>query len=269
MAMKTILFTTTLIIAMVFAGQAQDIVKIYGCIGEATISGSTSEVEARAMALQEAKLNALRKAGVTENISSYATMFKGENGKELSEFFSTEFQSEIRGAVSSYTSREEKFIDPINKLFTLRITMDAEVVKYKTSPDPEFIVAVDGIKVVYGSGELLTFNVKVTRDCFLNVFSVTDEDASLFLPNSYEKMQMLSKGMSYTFPKNVDYVMERTTRANKPETTRLIFVFTKKEMEYIDLQGPDQVTTVEKILSWIYSINPDQRKVMYVTTMIR
>jgi len=196
-------------------------------------------------------------------------MFKGETGRDLSEFFSTEFQSEIRGAVSSYTSREEKFIDPITQLFTLRITIDAEVVKYKTSPDPEFLAAVDGIKVVYASGELLTFFVKATRDCYLNVFSVTDADASLFLPNTYEKLPKLVKGLSYNFPKNVDYVMERTTPANKVETTRLIFVFTKQQMEFIDMQGPDQITTVEKILSWIYSINPDQRKVIYVTTLIR
>lgn len=68
--------------------------------------------------------------------------------------------------------------------------------------------------------------------------------------------------MSYSFPKNVDYVMERTTKGDKPETTRLIFVFTKRQMEFIDLQGEEQITSVEKILSWIYSISPDQRKVM-------
>ena len=267
--MRSLFLSAALLMVMAFSSQAQDVVKVSGCIGEATISGSVSEVEARSMALQEAKLSALRKAGVSENISSYATMFKGESGKELSEFFSSEFQSEIRGAVSKYEAREEKFIDPISKLFTLRITIDAEVVKYKTTTDPEFQVAVDGIKVVYTTGELLTFNIKVTRDCYLNVFSVTDADASLFLPNTYEKLPKLSSGMSYSFPKNVDYVMERTTKGEKPETTRLIFVFTKRQMEFIDLQGEEQITSVEKILSWIYSISPEQRKVMYVTTMIR
>ena len=256
-------------IVVALSSQAQDVVKVTGCTGEAVIAGSISEVDARNMALNEAKLNALRKAGVSENISSYATMFKGESGKELSEFFSTEFQSEIRGSVTKYEAREEKLIDPTTKLFTIRITIDAEVVKYKTSPDPEFKVAVDGVKAVYTTGELLTFNVKVTRDCYLNVFSVTDADASLFLPNAYEKMSKLVEGTGYTFPKNVEYVMERTTKADKPETTRLIFVFTKKQMEFIDVQGPEQVTSVEKILSWIYSISPDQRQVMYQTTMIR
>lgn len=267
--MRSLFLSAALLLAIALSSQAQDVVKVTGCAGEAVIAGSVSEVDARNMALQEAKLNALRKAGVSENISSYATMYKGESGKELSEFFSTEFQSEIRGAVSKYEAHEEKFIDPVSKLFTLRITIDAEVVKFKTTTDPEFQVAVDGVKGVYTTGELLTFNVKVTRDCFLNVFSVTDADASLFLPNTYEKLPKLISGMSYSFPKNVEYVMERTTKGDKPETTRLIFVFTKKQMEFIDQQGADQVTSVEKILSWIYSISPDQRKMVYVTTMIR
>jgi hypothetical protein len=267
--MRSLFLSAALLLAIALSSQAQDVVKVSGCIGEATISGSVSEVEARSMALQEAKLSALRKAGVSENISSYATMFKGESGKELSEFFSSEFQSEIRGAVSKYEAREEKFIDPVSKLFTLRITIDAEVVKYKSVTDPEFQVAVDGVKGVYTSGELLTFNVKVTRDCYLNIFSVTDADASLFMPNAYEKLPKLTEGISYTFPKSVEYYMDRTTKGDKPETTRLIFVFTKKQMEFIDLQGEEQITSVEKILSWIYSISPDQRKVMYVTTMIR
>jgi hypothetical protein len=51
------------------------------------------------------------------------------------------------------------------------------------------------------------------------------------------------------------------------ETNRLIFVFTKSPIPYLKADK-DQMTLTENIFSWIYSIMPDQRKVLYFTFSI-
>lgn len=246
---------------------AQEIITVTGAEGQAAITGSISENEARNQALQSAKVNALRKAGIAENLNSYEMLFKGEAGKDFMELFSSQTQSEIRGAVKSYTAVEEKFVDPTTKLFTIKVTINAQVIKYATEPDPEFQVQVDGIKPLYSNGELLNFSVKVTKSCYLNIFSVTESESSLIFPNKYEKEMAVSPGQTISFPKRVDYVMEK--KGSGIEHNRLIFVFTKSKIDFIDFAGDDQISDVEKILSWIYSINPDQRRIVFVPTIIR
>ncbi|HUX54083.1 MAG TPA: DUF4384 domain-containing protein [Williamwhitmania sp.] len=245
----------------------QEIITVKGAEGEAAITGSISENDARNQALQSAKVDALRKAGIAENLSSYEMLFKGEAGKDFTELFSSQTQSEIRGAVKSYTAVEEKFVDPSTKLFTIKVTIDAQVIKYKTEQDPEFQVQVDGIKPLYSNNDLLQFTVRVTKDCFLNIFSVTENEASLIFPNKYETEMNVAPGKTITFPKKVDYVFEKKEQGL--EHNRLIFVFTKSKIEFIDFTGEDQISSVEKILSWIYSINPDQRRIVFAPTIIR
>jgi hypothetical protein len=58
-----------------------------------------------------------------------------------------------------------------------------------------------------------------------------------------------------------------SNETDKTETNRLIFVFTKKPISFIKMDS-EQVTSVEGVFSWIYSISPDQRTLDYKSYFI-
>jgi hypothetical protein len=77
----------------------------------------------------------------------------------------------------------------------------------------------------------------------------------------------VASGKIITYPQKVDYIFEKSIKGL--EHNRLIFVFTKSKIDFIDFTGVDQISTIEKILSWIYSINPDQRRIVFAPTIVR
>lgn len=234
--------------------------------GTAIISGDVSPNKAKILALNEAKVNALRSAGVDENINSYQMLFTSHIKNDYSQFFSSDIQSEMQGAVKSYELKGERMYCKNENEVVYEVVIDAKVIQYTTKPDLTFNASIDGIKAVYNSGGNLNFTVKPTRDCYLNIFNITDSDAGLLYPNSYEKQKELKKDVSYPFPtEKIDYSLGSGQK--KSETNRLIFVFTKKEIPFVKMDK-DQVTTNEQIFSWIYQIPPDERKVEYFTLTI-
>ena len=90
----------------------------------------------------------------------------------------------------------------------------------------------------------------------------------MLYPNIIEKEQLFEKGKEYKFPlKSIDYLLQTTLKTQ--ETNRMIFVITKQPITYLKIKGESQLTDIEDILSWTYSIMPDQRKVEYLTLIIK
>jgi hypothetical protein len=262
-----------LMLLCIFAGSyamdSREVVEVKGIVGQGIIAGNVSELEARRQALNEAKVEALRKAGVSEHLQSYDMLFRSEVNMDYSEFFSSDIQSELQGAVQHYEIvKEERKLDSATNLFVYEITIDARVVKYSVRPDPLFDAIITGIKGVYENEEKLVFAVRSTRDCYLNIFNITDNSTTLMYPNPWEQEKVIKAGEQINFPfGQVDYYLEKSSSV--PENNRLIFVFTKEPMKYLSFTGEDQITTAEQIFSWIYSITPDRRKVDYHTFFIR
>ncbi|MCI1640287.1 MAG: DUF4384 domain-containing protein [Bacteroidales bacterium] len=241
-----------------------DIIQIKGAEGSAYIYGDVSENQAREKALEEAKIDALKKAHIAEQIGSYEQLYSCQTNNKFSQFFDSNVQSEIRGSILSYTivSEGQKIDKDIDKI-EYAIMIDAEVIKYKTAADYTFTAEVDKILPVYKNEDKLTFSLKTSQDCYLTIFNITDHDASLMFPNIIEKEQDIGKEKEYNFPLKsniIDYVLE-TDKEN--EINRLIFVFTKTRIPYLSAEGDGQTTSREKIMTWIYTIPPDQRILIY------
>jgi len=264
--MKRLIFFT-LIVFLQTAVYAQEVKHITGAKGSYLISGSVSEEDAKMKALAEAKLNALKMAGVSENIKSYDMLFKSEVGAKYEEVFVSDRQSEIRGAIKDYTMEFSKGLDEY-KNFYIEVTIDATVILYKTSPDPAFTVSIDGIKQGYQNGEKLTFTIVPSINCYINIFNIYEKEAALTYPNPYEKQQFLEGGKAYTFPLNqqIDYPLEKTGK--EPEKNKLVFVFTKDLIPYVNYHGEDQSTNFEDVSSWLFSISPDKRYSHFVSFVI-
>lgn len=241
--------------------------QVVGAKGEGILAGRISESDARAEALSKAKVEALRKAGITESLNSYQMLFKSEANNNFTEFFSSDVQTEIQGAVKDYTIVSERR-KSYEHYFAIEVTIDATVVIYDTRPDPTFSVRIDGIKPIYNSGENLEFSIMSTKECYLHIFNIADEYAALMYPNLYEKEKKIDPGVKAVFPFGYNQY-ELSKEGKDPEFNRLVFVFTKQPIKYLFTNGDDQVTSSEKIFSWVYGMTPDKRIVQYQTFTIR
>ena len=245
---------------------AQKIIKIKGSKGTAFISGDISPNEAKKKAINEAKINALKAAGISENIKTFELLYTSESDKDYQQFFSSNIQSEMQGNILSYQIIKEETIQKNELELYLEVTISASVIKYETTPDVTFDVNIQGIKAVYNNNELLKFNIKTSQHSFLTIFNITDTEASVFFPNSYETKNELSPLVFHKFPsKLIDY--ELTTDLKDKETNRLLFVFTKTYIPFIKMDK-NLITSEDNIFNWIYSIKPDQRNVQYYSLII-
>ena len=246
---------------------AQKTVHLKGIKGQAFISGDISPNQAKQLAINDAKINALKAAGIGENINSYQLLFNSQEKNEYSQFFTSDIQSEIQGAVESFDIINQTTIRKSDIELYLEVTIDASVIKYDTKSDTNFDVFVDGIKGVYNNNDKLTFGVKTSKPCYLTIFNISDTEATLMFPNNYEKNNLFNPLKKYQFPiAQVDYILE--TEMKDKEVNRLIFVFTKSLVPFIKMND-DQITTSDAIFSWIYNIMPDQRKVEYRSIIIQ
>jgi hypothetical protein len=251
---------------LTFNLSAQKLVKVSGIKGVSYISGDVSVNQAKYSAINEAKINALKAAGIGENINSYQLLFSSQEKNEYAQFFSSDIQSEIQGAVASYDIINQTTIQKNQNELYYEVTIDATVIKYDTKPDITFDANIEGINGVYNNLDKLTFSVKTTQNCYLTIFNINDNEATLMYPNSLEKQKLLNSNEINKFPPQAEYELE--TNLKDKEFNRLIFVFTKTAVPFIKM-NKEQVTTNEAIFNWIYSIMPDQRKVEYRSLVIQ
>lgn len=265
---KFIVFFAFLFSALVTqSGFSQKTTEIKGIKGTAFISGDVSPNQAKTQALNDAKINALKASGIGENINSYQLLFTSQQKNDYSQFFSSDIQSEIQGAVQSYEIKSEKIYCKNEIEIICEVTIDASVIKYETKPDINFDANIEGVKGTYNNDDKLTFAIKTTQPCYLTIFNITDKEAFMLFPNVYEKQTKCNAMELCKYPiAKIDYTLH--TDMKQQETNRLIFVFTKTPIPFIKM-NKDQVTTHENIFSWIYSIMPDQRKVEYFTLTIQ
>lgn len=251
---------------LVITNYAQKSIDVEKVRGECTIAGDISPNMAKERALNEAKVNALKAAGIDESVNSYQLLFTSQAKNDYSQFFSSDIQSEMQGAVKSVKVLSEKTFCTADNRIVYEVIINAVVVKYSTKSDPGFKSNIEGIRGAYNHGDNLTFNLKVTQNCYLTVFNITDSEAGVLFPNEYEKENALKKQELYNFPMaKIDYSLGSNSKTF--EINRLIFVFTKKEMPFIKMDK-QQVTKPETIFNWIYSIPPDERYIEYFSLSI-
>jgi hypothetical protein len=236
------------------------IIEVKNIVGEATISGKVSPSDAKIEAINNAKIKALQKAGIEENISSYQNLYSNQKNNDFTQFFSSDIQSEMRGAVKKYEIIKEEINKKSTNELVMEITINAEVIKYNTMPDYTYKANLNGIKSAYNKHDNLTFEISVTQDSYLQIFNITDNEAILFYPNIFEKSTLIKANTKFKIPNsNIDYQLDTD---KKTEINRLIFVFTKSNVPYLSVDK-NQNTTQENIFSWIYSLPPDIRTTEY------
>jgi hypothetical protein len=243
-----------LVTAISFHIYAQEKVKeipLKNIQGTAIGNGNESMNEVIQRAVNEAKIEALKHAGIEENIASFTNYFQSENNNTYEELFTTDILSDIRGAVKNVEITDTVIgLNDYSKL-DVQVKINCIVVKYLSNRDISYGVSIDGVGMFYPNETKLIFRVKPTKDSYANMFIFNETEAYQGFPSTYENSFLLEAKTEYNFPtESVNYILYTD---KKSEAHRMILVFTKEEIPYTG------EIEYKQIIDWIFSIPPDMR----------
>lgn len=253
-----------LLIALIAAPlHAQNTVRVKEVQGRWQVSDNITLKEAEERAYMEAKKEALRRAGVMENVWSVFGQISQESGTEFQEAYSQMNVLAIGGMVNITKEKVEDFWDVnTNSLYKV-VTIDA-VVQKEEKVDKAYVLEVKGISTLYKEGDVFTCTLKVHgTDSYLKFFWFDSNGGALLYPNSYEENSLLKTDKEYKIPFSnaVDYRMEKDGKES--EKTNMMMVATK---ENIPFTGD---VTYQSVLKWVYSIPNDKRCAFYDMILIK
>lgn len=254
--MKRILLLTVLLMltAPLYTGYAQN-KRVRNITGRCEVTRDISLAQAEERALEDAKINAMRKAGVPERLWSVTGLINEDDGSEFSQVLSRMTTLEVNGLITvKEVDYSEEMID--GRRYAVA-TIDADVKIVDTNVDLTFQMKVDGLKNVYGNGEAMSFKVCIYgHDAYLTIFWFDDNGGSLIYPSEFDSRMQFRKNAEYTFPLNqgIEYVMEKLDKSHKMETINFIAVATKRDIPFLEKD-----ITFDSVLKWLYSIPADER----------
>lgn len=213
-----------------------------------------------ALAVQNAKQQAMNKAGITENIQVQTALDKAEIGDNYSELFNSNVFTQMQGTVSNIEINEITQ-EITNHTIATHVNINCTVVKYKTESDPMFQVKADGILPFYSNGSTLNFKVIPSKDCYMVAWLFTETEAFTLFPNALEKTYMLTANDTALFP-SYKAVYRLASDGKAQQINRIIMVIMKENYPYM---GKD---TYKDISEWILSLPPDQRIVKYFSITV-
>jgi hypothetical protein len=253
MKIKGLIIVVLVIAATTVNGQFKNKtkeIKVTNITTTATGSATQTPAQVKQMAIDKAKIEALKQAGIEENINSYSDYFRSENENKMSELFVSDILSDIRGSVKDVTEVSSQMSFTSEGHIKVEVTINCTVVKYDVSRDLTYDIKVDGISMMYKEGDLFTFKITPYGDGFLRVFMFATEAFVLF-PNSYEKSFQMISGQAYDFPQKVTLTLD--AGGKKRETNRVVMVYLKQDIPYTG------ETDYKQITDWIMTIPPDER----------
>lgn len=220
--------------------------------GKYQIHGNISEDQAKKMALQEAKSEALRKAGVSESVYSVFGLISNDENQMFKEVYSEMSIIAIDGLIN--VKNVEYSMENFGQDRYAVATIDAEV-KKGDQPDKSFILDVSGLSSVYKDQEDVNFSVKVYgADSYLTIFWFDEKGGEIIFPNQLESNTFVPKGTTKKFPYFGAYLNDPSSDF---ETVNLMIVASKYEKPY-----RERKVTFESVLKWIYDI-PVQKRCAY------
>ena len=226
-------------------------------IGYWDLANTTPE-KARQQALESAKAEALRKAGIPEE---FIVLNTGHVGDNFNRFVSLS-NSELRGEIISWDILQQNVQSDGNRHYYM-VEIRAKVRLGKVKRDLEFVASVEGIKnSPYRDGEQFSFAIRPNKNCYVTVFWFDEEgNGAVIYPNTAEPPELLESRKAYSFPRTQSYKARKETK-ELTETISLLFVFTKKNIPYTPL------CTFENINKWVIQIPASERYLNYNSIVI-
>ena len=246
----------TLCASIVFAQEKRKVEQVNG---EWEISNDITPIQARENAINQAKVEALRQAGVPEIISESNVLYHSESPQRMKELFESLTTTAISGELAEViVTKEEKKINEQGNIM-YRVWIDATVVIHNNPKDPIFGADVKGLHENYNSPDKLTFEIQPWKDGYLTVFILSDKEGVQLFPNKLERQEKLLALKKYEFPisRGLDY---EVTAESAMEVNYVLMLYTKEEIPFLKEQNPQNiltfVSTIDPARKWLktYSI---------------
>jgi len=266
-----LLILALLIFPLVLMGQKKVTVRATGSYA----SRDLTPEQTKAKAIEEAKRNALSKAGITETVSFTDFQYQFEDNERFQEIFQAISSIETGGEiiVDEIINEDRSFNEFGNMVVTVEIK--ATVFRYKEKADRKFLFTVEGIDAVYENGDLLQFSFTPTQEGYLKIFNITDEETYLLYPYIDKDNPQYNDDPDKLFLKretaqlplhpaySEGYTLEIDALDKAEEFNILMFVYTKENLPFIEK------VNFSSMMNWIYSIPPDQRVTEQVGFVIK
>jgi hypothetical protein len=242
------------------------------------LSETISLEEGKKIAIQKAKEDALRKAGIGENIKSFSTLSRSQSKQDFNSVFSSDIFSNITGfcEIVEWIKKPERTFNKELNSDCIYLSFRAKIKKYDSKPDPQFVVQIKGLQAGYKSNndnnQENNVRLKITPslDCFLKIFYMTENEAQLVFPIETENNEELPSEFRNEIliknqEKSINYIEPFTQK--EVEFGKLIFVITKKDYSYpfaeLDQDGYYTKTFSDKVFEWYMSIEPEEKNIIY------
>jgi hypothetical protein len=240
---------------------AQEAKSVENIKGEWVISNDITPALAREKAIDQAKAEALRQAGVPEYIAESNLSYKTERNNTLEDINKSLTSIDVSGEISAFkVVKEEKRKNEFGNLL-YEVWINATVMVHKTSKDPGFSLDVSGIRDSYRSPEDLVFDIVPSKEGFLQVFILGDNESTHLYPNKIEKREKLEGGKTYRFPRS--QALDYEVSSKGMEINYVVLLYTKTEVPFLGEE------TSENILRFIAEIDPSQKCLKSYSILIR
>jgi hypothetical protein len=254
-------FTVVIFLGLMGSLMAQRMVKVDRAIGVVDFHQDITMSAAKEKALQEAKLNALRQAGVGENISENSLLFQHLSAEKADALFSSLISNQINGEIAGFEILSEG-LQTIMDRPSYEVVIRAEVKVYDKEEASGIQLELGGLRDQYFDQEGLQFSVLPNRAGYLQAFVVSEAEVYQVYPNAYEKGVLLEGGQKVGFPvnKTLDYILE-TTKAEAIHY--LVLVYT---LQPVSIATP---ANLNELLSRISGIPRSQKTVSWHSFLVR
>lgn len=236
-------------------------------------------IKAKESALFEAKKDALREAGVFEQVMSLSTVYIGNNNS-FSQTNSEELSFlVIDGKVKllknpTYTSLEINSDDGIIKV---KCSIFAEVLT-EEEQDGEFDLLVNGFQQAYRDGDTMGFSFISNQDCYMRLFyfdhsPVGGMDGNMDYPDADGRFEdvKFNANTEISFPSfyGAPEALKRSckwiasnTSTEPIQTTYILIVVLKRQRPFLG------EVTYDRVLNWLWKIPANERCVHWQAVQI-
>ncbi len=243
-----------LLVLLPFSATAQKKIKVRNIQAIQRVEANITPNQAVDMALQEAKREAIRRAGIPEKVWSILGQITDSKNTKLIETYSEMSAITLNGLVAITSQDVQNIWEEETQTLIKKVTIDAEIIE-EQEPDASFGIEVKGMEQIYQEGDKLSFDVHIhNRDAYIKIFWFNSQEGMMVFPIANNENKLFKANSTQVFPREgVSYKLIKRDKGVEQEEVNIVIVATKENLPFIG------DVSFESVIRWIYKIPASKR----------
>lgn len=185
------------------------------------ISDMESTHQARAVAINQARIDAMEALGGYEDVESRTLVYQQESMKNQESLVERMLQTTRQGRIlkEKIISKARMGIPGVCEECRYKVVLQACILSLPSTADKNFRINLELSKTKFTEGDLAEISVTPTKDSFFYVYNVgPDWETSLLVPNEIVTKPYLGGGEKFTYPDASAKARGVTLEAQLPES---------------------------------------------------